>query len=154
MPSAIVAFLEGAGPDHRGRPIDAVLVFDNPALETVHDYIQWLFPLPEPSAFNPHAPVLSASDIEEIKISGRAQANLRMASERMKRFYSENRQWLRAHDHNHLRITRIIRSLCLLAGRSEAQSFYGTIEQLETEAGNPVASEARRYWRRALEQTC
>lgn len=28
-------------------------------LAATHDYIQWLFPLPERSQFNPHAPILT-----------------------------------------------------------------------------------------------
>jgi hypothetical protein len=154
MPSAIVAFLEGAGLDHRGRRVDDIIAFDDAALETVHDYIQWLFPLAEPSGFNPHAPVLSAGDIETLRFSEQAQINLRTAAGRMKRFYEENRHWLRAYDHNHLRISRIIGSLCLLAGRSEAQSFHNAIERIVVEAGNPVSGEARGYWKRAMEKTC
>lgn len=32
-----------------------------------HDFIQWLFPLKEPSNFNPDAPLLSDEDIQEFK---------------------------------------------------------------------------------------
>ena len=40
-------FLTGIGRDHRGRSLAEVLAFDDSALEQHHDYIQWLFPLPE-----------------------------------------------------------------------------------------------------------
>ena len=34
-------------------------------LERTHDYIQWLFPLPERSSANPDAPRLSSADIDD-----------------------------------------------------------------------------------------
>lgn len=150
MASAIQAFLEGTGVDHRGRRIEDVLAFDDRMLESVHDYIQWLFPLPEASAFNPFAPVLSMSDVAALKASSSAQSNLVAAAQRMERFYQRNSKWLTAHDHNHLRITRIIRSLSLLAGSEEAHHFYDAIERMVAAAGGPVAMEARRYWSEAL----
>ena len=55
----IVTFLEGEGPDDRGRSLFDVLAFDDAALERNHDFIQWLFPLPEPSSAVPDAPVLT-----------------------------------------------------------------------------------------------
>ena len=44
--------------------------------ETTHDYIQWLFPLDEPSRSVNGAPVLAELDIDEIRQSSLAQANL------------------------------------------------------------------------------
>lgn len=148
--NVIQSFLEGSGADHRGRKLEDILKFDDSALESVHDYIQWLFPLPEQSAFNPHAPVLSAGDIAALKASSVAKANLVRAARRMEGFYERNKGWLAYRDHNHLRITRIIRSLLLLAGGNEAQHFRDKIERLVESAGNPVASEARRYWKDAM----
>jgi hypothetical protein len=152
MPSAVQAFLEGAGVDHRGRNIDDVLAFDDAALEAVHDYIQWLFPLREASAFNPLAPVLSPNDVAALRASAPAQSNLISAAHRMQRFYEQNPKWLTAYDHNHLRITRIIRSLSMLAGHEEAQHFHSAIERMVREAGNPVAKEAQQYWSKALKE--
>ena len=45
----IVGFLEGKTPDHRGRTLSMVLAFSDERAEQTHDYIQWLFPLDEPS---------------------------------------------------------------------------------------------------------
>ena len=61
--SAVTDFLAGKGKDHRSRGIEEILAFDDEHLEGVHDYIQWLFPLPESSAFNTFAPILTFSDI-------------------------------------------------------------------------------------------
>ncbi|MDP3593898.1 opioid growth factor receptor-related protein, partial [Phenylobacterium sp.] len=96
---------------------------DNVQLERRHDYIQWLFPLPEASSAVPGAPVLSADDVMQIRSSDIAMTNLRAAAARMRDFYARTRHWLAPADHNHLRITRIIKSLRLLAGDAEADAF-------------------------------
>jgi hypothetical protein len=50
--SKLINFYLGNECDHRGRNIIAIWQWNNEQLETVHDYIQWLFPLKEKSAFN------------------------------------------------------------------------------------------------------
>ena len=43
-------------------------------------------------------------------------------------------------DHNHLRVSRIIRSLALLQGKEAAKQFLALIEARVEAAGNPVKS--------------
>jgi hypothetical protein len=150
--AAAHAFLEGIGTDHRGRSIIHILAFDDQSLEAVHDYIQWLFPLPERSRFNVEAPVLTRADVEAIAASPPAQHNLLAAADRLRQFYESNSHWLTPVDHNHLRITRIIRSLRILVGAEEALAFHARIEELVAAAGNPVAREALDHWRRAARE--
>src|SRR5271166_4460250 len=83
----LVAFYAGRGIDDAGRSIDAVLSFDLARLETTHDYIQWLFPLPEPSAFNPEAPVLTEPVIHAFQADPRLMARVHRALERMLAFF-------------------------------------------------------------------
>lgn len=147
--SAITSFLSGTGTDHRNRKVGDVIRFDDQLLEQAHDYIQWLFPLPESSTFNAFAPVLTTEDIEQLKQNSAAQQNLKAAAERMLMFYRANRHWLTAIDHNHLRITRIIRSLNLILGNGEAVRFYDEVMKLVLGAGTPVSEQALDYWRRS-----
>jgi opioid growth factor receptor-like protein len=147
--SEITSFLTGTGTDHRGRRLRDILQFGDDALEAAHDYIQWLFPIPEKSAFNPWAPVLTSQDIDELRRNPDALENLRAAAGRMLEFYRNNAHWLTATDHNHLRISRIIRSLKLIAGLKEAERFYGEIMELVNAAGSPVSANALAHWRRA-----
>ncbi len=142
-------FLTGQGHDHRGRRLAEVLAFDDSALERHHDYIQWLFPLPEASRFNMSAPVLSPADIVSIRVSDAARANLRCAAQRMLSFYRANDHWLVPFDHNHLRITRIIRCLALCIGPEDARDFHRQILALVESAANPVNPESLCYWRDA-----
>ena len=150
VPSRIVAFLSGSGKDTRGRWLDEILAFSDDELEHRHDYIQWLFPLDTPSQAVPGSPVLSAGDIAEIRLSGACQANLERAAERMRRFYRASDDWLVSTDHNHLRITRIIRSLVLLAGRAKGERFHADIMARVEKAGHPVARRNVAFWLGAL----
>ncbi len=64
----LTRFFSG-GTDDQGRSFDEILGWDDARLEMVHDYIQWIFPLPERSGANPSAPVLDAGSIAAIRSS-------------------------------------------------------------------------------------
>jgi hypothetical protein len=146
----VLSFLEGRGTDGAGRRIEETLGFDDDYLERRHDFIQWLFPLSERSQAQPQSPILTAEEITAIRGSSVARANLDRAVSMMAGFYRRKDHWLRPRDHNHLRITRIISSLALLRSKEAAQEFLSVIEGRVEAAGNPVNSESRGYWRRAL----
>ncbi len=61
--SKLTDFYSGVGPDSEGRMLEEILQWGDDRLEFAHDYIQWLFPLREPSNFNPDAPILTDEDI-------------------------------------------------------------------------------------------
>ena len=143
------AFLAGTGRDDRGRLAAEVLDFSDERLEQVHDYIQWLFPLPTRSGAQPGAPVLTQAEIAAIRADGHAQDTLKRASERMLSFYRGTRWWLATFDHNHLRITRIIHSLRLLVGPGEAQKFHSAVLEMNAAAGSPVNARSLAYWSEA-----
>lgn len=118
--SPLVAFHCDDGHDHAGRHHEVILAFDDDAMHEVHDFIQWLFPLPEPSRAFHAAPVLSEEDLAIMRASPVCQARLAAAHRRMIDFLTANPVWLQAYDHNHLRITRMIRSTRLIAGHEAA----------------------------------
>ena len=66
--SFVVSSIEVEGRDHRGRLLSHILGFSLDELEFHHDYIQWLFPLPEPSGANPSAPLLSLDGHRHIQL--------------------------------------------------------------------------------------
>lgn len=149
MSGPVFDFLTGAGPDGAGREVFEVLAMDDAALEETHDFIQWLFPLRERSGANPDAPVLGAADVEAIRESGLAEAALAAATDRMAIFYLRNGHWLTISDHNHRRITRIIKSLRLLRGDEAADAFRDLILARVAEAGSPVGAPTLGFWNRA-----
>jgi hypothetical protein len=146
MAGPLHAFLTGTGRDGRERLATDVLGFSDQRMEEVHDYIQWLFPLPTRSGAQPGAPVLTQAEIDAIRADQSAQDTLAKATERMLLFYQNTRWWLTSYDHNHLRITRIIRSLRILTGPENAQRFYKAILDLNDAAGSPVNARSLEFW--------
>ncbi|MGZ9099874.1 MAG: opioid growth factor receptor-related protein [Brevundimonas sp.] len=144
--SPVVAFLEGEGVDGGGRTLFDVLAMDNAALERTHDFIQWLFPLPEPSGAVPDAPVLTPADVQAVRDSEVAHIALAGGTDRMASFYRATHDWLMPNDHNHRRITRIIRSLRLLAGDAEADAFRAVILARVETTRAPISARSRGYW--------
>jgi hypothetical protein len=147
--SAAVDFLEGSGLDGSGRRIAEVLAFGLGALESHHDFIQWLFPLPEASRAVPGSPVLTAAEILAIKASPKAQANLAAAQRRMEWFYEWTDHWLQRGDHNQLRITRIIKSVRLLVGDAQADQFRYRILTKAHRLNAEISDTTLRYWAEA-----
>lgn len=155
--SALLEFYRG-GSDARGRTLAEILAWDDAALEMVHDYIQWLFPLPELSAFNADAPLLKHDDIAAFRDNADLRENLRAAYRRMLQFYqlptdhvgAFTAQWLTPGNHNFLRITRILRCLRLLGLDAEARDFLQQLEALHAAgAGRIIGPRTLEYWRGA-----
>jgi hypothetical protein len=157
------------GTDDEGRTLDEIAGWDDARLEMVHDYIQWLFPLPERSGANPSAPVLDAESIAAIRGYAEMQGRLRAGFERMLAFYgfaleedalvegprfaASSRNWLHAGNHNHLRLTRMLRSLRVLGLEREAMLLWDALRALyerESAAGRrTIAAETFAFWKRA-----
>jgi hypothetical protein len=165
------------GCDQRGRFLQQVLEWPDDELEGTHDYIQWLFPLEERSGFNVSAPVLDAGTIQEFRSRVELQRNLRGAFVRMLAFYglemvespatvirpspyfaqrSEN--WLVENNHNHLRITRILKCLRILGLKSEAEAFFECLAGIYNgEVGSRfprISDETFWFWRSAAIEGC
>ena len=157
----LIAFYSGKGADDRGRRIDEIWRFSHEELESVHDYIQWLFPLTERSAFNPGAPLLDEDTIARFREEGALRANLERSLRVMLDFYglaiarneilrvptfaARARVWLTPHNHNFLRLTRILKSLSLLGLHDRATQLLACLEGLPI-----IDEEALRYWREAV----
>ncbi len=169
----IIGFYGGTDPDHKGRCLHEIQRWSDDQLEKVHDYIQWLFPLTEPSGFNVAAPVLNAESIREFRARPDLQEQLRVSFRRMVSFYGlEARSgeqisvirppnfaakatvWLSPGNHNHLRITRILKCLNVLGLETEAKAFFDCLSEIyEEEQNKPlpaISDETMFYWREAV----
>jgi Opioid growth factor receptor (OGFr) conserved region len=170
--SPIIGFYSGTEPDHRGRHLREIQHWPDEQLESVHDYIQWLFPLPERSGFNVAAPVLNPESIQGFRTRADLQENLRVSFLRMMSFYglelragvqitvtrapnfaTKATNWLSPGNHNHLRITRILRCLTVLGLEPEAKAFFGCLAEIYGDEQNKplpaISDETMAYWRRA-----
>jgi len=140
------------------------LMKDDDWTEDNHRYIQWLFPLNELSHFNFTAPVLTDAQIDYLRESSDFQRNLTKSFWRMMRFYGftedtdyENLlrlddvtkarvHWLKAHDHNHLRISRILNCLDLFERADLADMLRFELKQAFIKHGT-INPETIMYWK-------
>jgi Opioid growth factor receptor (OGFr) conserved region len=118
MNKPIVDFYSGKATDTSGRTLREIHAWSYHDLENVHDYIQWLFPLPEPSQYNQFAPVLDAEQITKFHKDAELRAELLASLDKMLEFYGfernnmsiirsitweeRSRNWLKSGNHNHL----------------------------------------------------
>lgn len=151
MAAEIIEFLNGTGADRRGRSLESILSMSDNDLEIRHDYIQWLFPLTEPSGAVPGSPVLRDADVEAIRRDGAAQKNLLRAQDRMRLFYSRTTHWLTPNNHNHLRITRIISSLFKLTDPAVTRDFHDFIKARVDAAPGSVTGRTLSFWDKAVQ---
>lgn len=167
----VLDFHLGLGTDHAGRSIGDILAFDDEALESTHDYIQWLFPLAEPSRAVPTSPVVTPTEIAGFRKAAAARDSQLRALDRMLRFYglqpisrvaggleihpaadfaSRRRIWLRPGNHNLLRLTRMMKSLRLLGNETHARALFDALSALYTEESAAIGPTTFRYWQESL----
>jgi hypothetical protein len=87
--------------------------------------------------------------IERIRIDPTIANNLIASKNFFLGFLSRNDQWQRHHNHNQLRITRVIKSLMLLISRDEAESFYQDVVSL-IHVNSHIPTKAYEHWDLAL----
>ncbi len=147
---SLVNFIKGTGPDHQGRYLKDIWDFDDTAIEQTHNYIQWVFPLTEKSMSVLGAPTLSQGDIIGIRKSDIARANLEKSAQWYLGFLLRNDNWIRSYDHNHLRITRVIKSLHLLVSVNVASSFLNSVFEITGDRLNVIRQDAVDFWKSGL----
>jgi hypothetical protein len=169
------------GADEQGRTLDGILAWDDDTLEHTHDYIQTLFPLPEPSGVRDNAPLITPEVREAFLSRPELRQELISAFDRMLTFFGLQYhnipdshdsvdwnpetdlthaiadgpnwpttclRWLVHRNHNHMRISRIIRSLKVLGCEEESCAFYCFLEHDKNVCGI-VSQNSQAYWARA-----
>ena len=162
----VTQFYAGVKKDHMGRTLQEIQRFPFDDLEDCHDYIQWMFPLPEPSNYNPFCPLIEEQDIFEFKNNPFLKQRLLESLDVMLEFYGFVRShgiatgvnfrqrcknWVTPYNHNFLRLTRIIRSLHVLGCQNEAKDLQKVLEYVYNIPGNAkiIGEETLSYWRAA-----
>jgi len=142
-------FLTNAEPDFKNRFLNDIWNFSDEDIEHTHDFIQLLFPLNEKSESVFHGYYLNTeSSIINVKSNDLAKSNIVKSSKWFLSFLERNSHWRRRHDHNYLRITRIIKSLRLLVSDDEADTFYQLILNILTEEDRlKINSETLEFWK-------
>ncbi|KAI9807156.1 MAG: hypothetical protein M1825_005874 [Sarcosagium campestre] len=171
--SQLIQFYKGQCRDHRGRYLDDILHWDDAHLETSHTFMQTLFPLPEGSVFASWAPRVDLAMFQIFRSRDDLRERVFEAFSRLLRFWGfrvstrtadftdieptlnfndARRRWLRRIDLNHLRMTRMLRSMRYLGLEVEARAFYDAL--LEAMAAFPdiISDITIGYWTRAIEE--
>ncbi len=168
--SPLIAFYNSDGVDAAGRKIADIWAFDHRRLEMVHDFIQWLFPLPEPSRFNPDAPLLTEDDKAAFRADPHLQDHVRKSLDLMLEFLALKRVgsaitrgpafarvpifsqwWLEPANHNHLRLTRILLFLGYAGLAAEAAGLLACLEDIAAHEGTgKITPRTLEFWRAAL----
>lgn len=166
--------------DEEGRTLSSILAWPDSKLEDCHDYIQQIFPLPEQSPNNPSAPLISPQIFSAFRQRADLRGRLRQSFIRILSFYGleqrisaadpgriedvvleivkapnfdeASRRWVTPFNHNHLRITRIIRCLRVLGLQQEAEAFFLKLESVYHSCGGKISKTSLTFWTRAAKR--
>jgi hypothetical protein len=173
----LIAFYRDGARDNRGRTLSEILSWPDEDLEDIHDFIQWLFPLAEPSGANPSAPTLNSDVVAAFRTTPEMRERLLLSFRRMLRFYGfcwstthtppsylcvptgekpiilrapdfqyRADNWLRPMNHNHLRLTRILRSTLLLGLEAESKALFDALNAVYREFPTRISARTHAFW--------
>lgn len=142
----VLAFLEKRGADYGGRVLDEIWSFNDIQIETTHDFIQWIFPLPKERAGQLSRPVVTSAGLERISTSSYALANLGVSQEWFLCFLSRSTAWMANYNHNHLRITRMIKSSRLIEGTERSAALFRQVVLLAGQDADLIGTKAISFW--------
>ena len=123
-------FLENKTSNFDGLTLHQIWEMNDAQIESKHTFIQWIFPTTEPSSAVPGSPYLNDEQVLKIRKSRLAKQNLRKSADWYFDFLERNSHWRKPHDHNHLRITRTLKSLRVLNGDDEADFYKEQLWQI------------------------
>ena len=161
----IVNFYQGSAPADEERMLEDILRFNDAQLVYIHDFIEWLFPLRERGGANPSAPCLDDEATSQFRERKELRENMVRALDRMLAFYGLVREgtvivqapafaqhagWLTQRNHNHLRLTRMLKSLRLLGNEDLALALFEQLRLICEEHRNAINDRTFRYWENAV----
>lgn len=119
----LTKFLLSDGKIPNGNTFGQIMNQRTAVFEMAHDQIQWMFPLPEPSKVQPGAPILTLTEFHELKAGYFHLDRLVSGKRFMLEFLGNYKLWMNVSDHNHLRISRVIKCASLFRGPVYADDF-------------------------------
>jgi len=145
--------------DHRNRKLFDYWGANDEWLEDTHDYIQWMFPLQEASAFNVHAPLLSEEDRYNCLWNESVYDNFCRSFNVMCGFYGfyitynntvKLKRWVTPQNHNFLRLTRILKSSMLMGAEPQARFLFRKLNDLYKTHHEIITSKTVDFWKDAV----
>lgn len=166
MNQQLIDFYKGTGTDSEGRSLKDIMSFGDEQLEATHDFIQWLFPLKEPSPFNKNAPLLDDETIKAFRDDLQLKIKVAQSLGKFLRFLQLDAEaktqtiittvdviemhWLTRKNHNMRRLTRILTSLRYLGLDEFSDALYSCLCDLMSKT-NIIDDETKEYWQKAAE---
>jgi hypothetical protein len=163
---SLLRFYIGSGADHRGRTLAEILRQSDDWMEVTHDYVQWLFPLPELSRASVHAPLLDVQTCQAFHTDELLRRHLQASVARMIRFFgltfdgvtlgqaanwsARCGDWYTVSTHNSLRITRMLRCMSLLGLQVDARALSAGLALLCDDPACGITAESRQFWQAAV----
>ena len=142
-------FLVGQETNISGWYLSDIWKFNDTQIENTHTFIQWVFPTNEASRATPGSPVLEEKEILAIRNNEQAKQNLSKSADWYLNFLRRNKFWRKPYDHNHLRITRMLKSLRLLCGEDDADYYKEQFWQILGADMTVIPSKTIEYWENA-----
>lgn len=166
MTSPVLAFYrDGDSP----LQLDAVLRYDTERFECDHTFIQWLFPLPEPSRYNPDAPILTDADIAEFHHDGELRDRMKTVlavvvshyglmvldypphgkytiARDPATFFKHVYRWCVADSHHFLRFTRMMRCMTLVGLHVPAKALLHCLQRIEQRYPGVITEKNLTFW--------
>jgi hypothetical protein len=162
--SRLTEFYRGDATDNRGRTLTDLWNFSDDSLESIHDFIQWMFPLRAPSQFNRNAPLLTDADVAAFHADPELRANLQRSFEVFLAFlglawvngqvveaadFDRERRVFEEPNHNWLRISRVLASTRTLGLEAPSRAFFAFLKELRHRAPGSIPADTFGYWRDA-----
>jgi hypothetical protein len=166
-PGLISQFYSGARVHPAGYTIQEVWEWDNSRLEKSQGYLPWLFPVHDRWQKSSNAPLLIHSYLVGFETNADLRAKYISSLRTMLRFYGLRIQsssgttliepaedfdrrvahWVTAGNHNYHRISRILRSLCLLGRKDCAEEFLNALRIISGEHPKAIGYPVLKHWR-------
>jgi len=163
-------FLQNKTKNNDGYYLKDYWDMKNSELEYIHNYIQFMFPLYEPSSVKPYIPVLNKDEVQKIltnkglyhDIKENIKKSLTIMLdfyglkyekdkiEKYDNFIERKKNWITPRNHNYLRITRILKCLMIFEMRDEAIAFYRMLLELKGEYPKEIDDISVDYWVEAV----
>lgn len=119
---------------------------DDNWLEQHHDWVQVAFPLFVPSPINPTAPLLTFDIVDDIQHEPAMVDAVMRGLMRMTHYFRTTSHWAETHNHNLLRITRILFNVSYTLGCGNSHWFLRTILRRCEELRFVPGTETMMYW--------
>ena len=154
--SLITDFYNDRGVCCSGHSRTQVLAFSDKEWNSNHVFIQWLFPSDQPSAFSTTAPLLTEEDVFVFRSNMKIRYNVYASVQRFMEFLGFQDPdcvqpfWWCDVDHNHLRITRMLRFLKRCGFEDCIQDIKTRILTLDANFPDVVSNQTYLFWNEIL----